>query len=239
MYVDFCTNQHHCFEATNSLELQPFLSECQKKLNDKLNLNAHLLTPIQRITKYRLLLEDLLRQTQNERLTCALNCISNTLDKINKNLSCNLKGLPDELRNKGSIILQGEFKVTKSNNKYYKIKSVRKHLFLFETIIIFSTPIVSHKGTTFQYDNHLKLSELGISKSRVEKPKVFLLSAIGKDEEYFVKAPTEMESQVWQDKINDILLSQLKNIKSLRRIRKHQETSDFQFVSSTSVTCTK
>ena len=45
-------------------ENNPFLRQCQTSLGHKLPLSAYLLKPVQRITKYQLLLKDLMKYSQ-------------------------------------------------------------------------------------------------------------------------------------------------------------------------------
>lgn len=70
-----------------------FLSECQKKLGHKLPLAAYLLKPVQRITKYQLLLKDLLKfsdsgtctkelQKALDRMLVVLKCVNDSMHQI-------------------------------------------------------------------------------------------------------------------------------------------------------------
>jgi pleckstrin homology domain-containing family G member 4 len=67
-----------------------FLQECQKKLGHKLPLAAYLLKPVQRITKYQLLLRDLLRfsdtGTCTKELQKALDCMLVVLKCVNDSM---------------------------------------------------------------------------------------------------------------------------------------------------------
>jgi hypothetical protein len=67
-----------------------FLSECQKKLGHKLPLAAYLLKPVQRITKYQLLLKDLLKfsdsGTCTKELQKALDCMLVVLKCVNDSM---------------------------------------------------------------------------------------------------------------------------------------------------------
>lgn len=67
-----------------------FLTECQKKLGHKLPLAAYLLKPVQRITKYQLLLKDLLKfsdtGTCTKELQKALDCMLVVLKCVNDSM---------------------------------------------------------------------------------------------------------------------------------------------------------
>ncbi|XP_049824560.1 proto-oncogene DBL-like isoform X4 [Aethina tumida] len=230
LYTDFCMNHYNCIEAVNSNDLQPFFKNCQQSLEHDLYITDCLDMSLQRISKYKLLLKQLLKETESQHLTRAFNSVNNILDKINKSVSYSLQGLPEDLMNKGKVILQGEFQIVEANAERKLSPWMRKHVFLFERLIILSTPIVNNKQTILQYDRHLNVTEIGMTKSQLENPKQFLITVKRKGEEYIFKAHTELDSQIWQDEIRDILFSQLKEIKSSRVIKKRQETSDFQFV---------
>jgi hypothetical protein len=66
------------------------LQECQKKLGHKLPLAAYLLKPVQRITKYQLLLKDLLKfsdtGTCTKELQKALDCMLVVLKCVNDSM---------------------------------------------------------------------------------------------------------------------------------------------------------
>ena len=49
--------------------MDPFLQSCQNKLNHALPLSAYLLKPIQRLTKYQLLIEQLVKYNQSGRFS--------------------------------------------------------------------------------------------------------------------------------------------------------------------------
>lgn len=62
LYSFYCQNIPRSERLRETLvDTHLFLQECQKRLGHKLPLAAYLLKPVQRITKYQLLLKDLLR----------------------------------------------------------------------------------------------------------------------------------------------------------------------------------
>lgn len=62
LYSYYCQNIPRSERLRETLvDTHLFLQECQKKLGHKLPLAAYLLKPVQRITKYQLLLKDLLK----------------------------------------------------------------------------------------------------------------------------------------------------------------------------------
>lgn len=86
------------------------------KLGHKLPLAAYLLKPVQRITKYQLLLKDLLRYSNEgesyrvlqQALDCmlvVLKCLNDTMHQIS------ISGFPADLSQQGELLLQGSFSV--------------------------------------------------------------------------------------------------------------------------------
>lgn len=66
LYSFYCQNIPRSERLRETLvDTHLFLQECQKRLGHKLPLAAYLLKPVQRITKYQLLLKDLLRYVRH------------------------------------------------------------------------------------------------------------------------------------------------------------------------------
>lgn len=66
MYSYYCQNIPQSEELRRQVgENNPFLRQCQTSLGHKLPLSAYLLKPVQRITKYQLLLRDLMKYSQS------------------------------------------------------------------------------------------------------------------------------------------------------------------------------
>ncbi|CAL8280172.1 unnamed protein product [Arctogadus glacialis] len=61
VYERYCQNKPHSELLWRQSSDCPFFQECQKKLDHKLGLDSYLLKPIQRLTKYQLLLKEMLK----------------------------------------------------------------------------------------------------------------------------------------------------------------------------------
>ncbi|CAD6185185.1 unnamed protein product [Caenorhabditis auriculariae] len=115
-----------------------FFVDCQKKANHPLPLSAYLLKPVQRITKYQLLLKELEKYCQPEvrhEVTAALSSMLDLLAQINAAVQqLHISGFNGDLRLLGPLRLQSECDVY-SYNKKKKGKlsrAQRRHLFLFD-----------------------------------------------------------------------------------------------------------
>lgn len=93
LYSYYCQNIPRSERLRETLvDTHLFLQECQRKLGHKLPLAAYLLKPVQRITKYQLLLQDLLKNSDDNGTSCsrelqkALNCMLVVLKCVNDSM---------------------------------------------------------------------------------------------------------------------------------------------------------
>jgi pleckstrin homology domain-containing family G member 4 len=93
MYSSYCQNMSRSEALRQAADEQQctFFKECQLKLNHKLPLGAYLLKPVQRITKYQLLLKDLLKYSEDlpkslPELQSALDCMLVVLKCVNDSM---------------------------------------------------------------------------------------------------------------------------------------------------------
>ena len=91
LYSYYCQNITRSERLREQIQSEPqFLAACQQKLGHKLPLAAYLLKPVQRITKYQLLLKDLLKYSDEP--TCctelqeALDCMLVVLKCVNDSM---------------------------------------------------------------------------------------------------------------------------------------------------------
>ncbi|MEQ2219126.1 Proto-oncoprotein DBL, partial [Xenoophorus captivus] len=125
------------------------LQECQKKLDHKLGLDSYLLKPIQRLTKYQLLLKELLKHCVEEQYRCelqeALDSMLELLKSVNDSMhQIAITGYPGDISQLGRIILQGSFSVWISHKRaavrmkeLARFKPMQRHLFLYEHALLF------------------------------------------------------------------------------------------------------
>lgn len=119
LYSYYCQNIPRSERLRETLvDTHLFLQECQKKLGHKLPLAAYLLKPVQRITKYQLLLKDLLRfsdtGTCTKELQKALDCMLVVLKCVNDSMhQIAITGFPvsNEASNNVAFPLQRRFSV--------------------------------------------------------------------------------------------------------------------------------
>lgn len=168
MYSYYCQNIPRSERLREQIQGEPqFLAACQQKLGHKLPLAAYLLKPVQRITKYQLLLKDLLKYSDEpscctelqEALDCmlvVLKCVNDSMHqtaitgfgvsiftdfsyKLSYLISYRIFFLQGDLSAQGELLLQGSFSVWSSSKRerLLRLKPSQRHIFLYEKSLIF------------------------------------------------------------------------------------------------------
>ncbi|KAJ8309753.1 hypothetical protein KUTeg_011618 [Tegillarca granosa] len=147
LYSIYCQNKLRSEALRNQIgDQNPFFMECQRRLRHKLPLGAYLLKPVQRITKYQLLLKEMLRFTDHDRecetqLQEALDSMLDVVRYVNDSMhQVSIVGFPGNLADHGRLLMQGGFTVS-TEHKKEKIKDLRfkpmqRHMFLYEKSIL-------------------------------------------------------------------------------------------------------
>ncbi|KAM9860037.1 quattro [Aulostomus maculatus] len=146
---------------------QAFFKQKQLKLQDQMDLWSYLLKPVQRISKYGLLLQDMMRECgpgQARELTevkAALDVIQFQLRHGNNLLAMDAIHHCDvNLKEQGQLIRQDEFLVT------FRKKKCSRHIFLFQELILFSKTRKTDVGNdTYIYKQSFKTSDIGITQN--------------------------------------------------------------------------
>ncbi|XP_061607841.1 proto-oncogene DBL-like isoform X6 [Phyllopteryx taeniolatus] len=166
MYENYCQNKPRSESLWRQCSDSAFFQECQKKLDHKLSLDSYLLKPIQRLTKYQLILKELLKhctepqyRTQlQEALDCMLDLVKSVNDSMHQTA---IVGYQGELGPLGRVLLQGGFGVWISRKRggarmreLARFKAARRHVFLYERALVCckrrddrrSSPVYSFKS---------------------------------------------------------------------------------------------
>ncbi|MGH0127590.1 UNVERIFIED_CONTAM: hypothetical protein FKN15_028515, partial [Acipenser sinensis] len=113
----------------------------QLQLGDKMDLASYLLKPIQRMSKYALLLKDLIKECSEAQeqelnyLRAAAEMVKFQLRHGNDLLAMDaIRDCDVNLKEQGQLVRQGEFTVC------YGRKKCQRHVFLFEDLVLFSKP---------------------------------------------------------------------------------------------------
>lgn len=198
-----------------------FLQECQKRLGHKLPLAAYLLKPVQRITKYQLLLKDLLRFSDSgtcaKELQKALDCMLIVLKCVNDSMhQIAITGFPADLTQQGDLLLQDSFQVwTDKKDMRLRLKTQQRHIFLYQKAMLFCKHAskTGHNKSTYQFKHYVKMSQIGLTESVRGDPRRFEVWTIGRQEVLTIQAATVEHKTKWVTEIKKVLLNQLEELK--------------------------
>lgn len=150
MYASYCKNKPSSEALREDCADVPFFQKCQQKLGHQLPLHAYLLKPIQRITKYQLILKQFIKYSQKsqESLTSLENALEGMM-KVLKNLndvmhSTYIRGFLGSLGEQGKLLMQDSFVVWQSNRKHVinvniaHFKGKPRQIFLYEKMVVFT-----------------------------------------------------------------------------------------------------
>ncbi|KAG7167735.1 Kalirin-like [Homarus americanus] len=166
VYVKYCKAQPESNRVLVS-HAGTFYEDIQRKHNIEHPIPAYLIKPVQRITKYQLLLKELLSCCEDENqgeIKDGLEVMQNVPKKANDALHLSmLDGCdvpPDSL---GEVILQDTFQVWDPRQLIRKGRD--RHIFLFDLYLVFCKEVRDPSGnkTKYAYKNRLVTSELGVT----------------------------------------------------------------------------
>ncbi|CAL8365437.1 unnamed protein product [Lota lota] len=225
VYERYCQNKPLSELLWRQSSDSPFFQECQKKLDHKLGLDSYLLKPIQRLTKYQLLLKELLKHCPEQQyqweLQEALEAMLKLLKSVNDSMhQIAITGYQGDLSQLGRVVLQGGFSVWISHKRAAvrrkelpRFKPMQRHLFLYEHALLFCkrrddegpdrTPVYSFKHC-------LRMSAVGITENVKGDVKKFEMWYNGREEVYIVQASTLEVKVSWLTEIQKILTKQQK-----------------------------
>ncbi|RZB40169.1 guanine nucleotide exchange factor DBS-like, partial [Asbolus verrucosus] len=226
LYSYYCQNIPKSEQLRETLvDANIFFQACQRKLGHKLPLAAYLLKPVQRITKYQLLLKDLLRYSEEgkncKELQQALDCMLVVLKCVNDSMhQISITGFPVDLSQQGDLLLQGSFSVWVENKRdlRLRLKPMRRHIFLYQKSILFCKPTSKsssspHNKATYQFKHYLQMSQIGLTESVKGDPRKFEVWLQGRQEVYTIQASNVEQKQSWVSEIKRVLLNQLEELK--------------------------
>ncbi|XP_077430440.1 quattro [Vanacampus margaritifer] len=144
-----------------------FFKQKQLNLRDKMDLWSYLLKPVQRISKYSLLLQDMTRECapgqvrELAELKAALEVVHFQLRHGNNLLAMDaIRQCDVNLKEQGQLIRQDEFSVT------FRKKKCSRHIFLFQELILFSKTKKTDVGNdTYVYKQSFKTSDVGMTQN--------------------------------------------------------------------------
>uniref|UniRef100_A0AC35THR7 DH domain-containing protein n=1 Tax=Rhabditophanes sp. KR3021 TaxID=114890 RepID=A0AC35THR7_9BILA len=172
LYRPYCQNKSHSESFRKEyVEGKKFFVECQKRAGHPLPLSAYLLKPIQRITKYQLMLKELHRHSAEEfrpDLQAALASMLDLLGQLNADMrQLRISSFNGDISLLGNLRLQAECEVMnfKKKTKRYN-KSQKRNIFLFDNAVLLCKKRSQPMPITPEYYEHkvcLPINCLGFS----------------------------------------------------------------------------
>ncbi|NXY33973.1 KALRN protein, partial [Pomatorhinus ruficollis] len=212
MYVVYCQNKPRSEYIV--AEYETYFEEVQQEISQRLTISDFLIKPIQRITKYQLLLKDFLRYSEKAGLECSeiekaveLMCLVPKRCNDMMNLG-RLQGFEGKLTAQGKLLQQDTFYVTEQDSGVQSRPKERR-VFLFEQIVIFSELL--RKGSLtpgYMFKKSIKMNYLIIEENVDNDPCKFALMSRETSERVILQAANPEIQQAWVQDINQVLDTQ-------------------------------
>ncbi|KFZ68190.1 Proto-oncogene DBL, partial [Podiceps cristatus] len=225
MYEKYCQNKPRSESLWRQCSESTFFQECQRKLEHKLGLDSYLLKPVQRLTKYQLLLKELLKYSTScdgvQELQEALVAMLDLLKSVNDSMhQISITGYDGDLSELGKVLMQGSFSVWTGHRKgptkmkdLARFKPMQRHLFLYEKALVFCKKREEHgdgydKTSSYSFKHFLKMNAVGITENVKGDHRKFEIWYSGREEVYVVQAQTVDLKMAWLNEIRKILFKQ-------------------------------
>uniref|UniRef100_A0A452QQT0 Kalirin RhoGEF kinase n=1 Tax=Ursus americanus TaxID=9643 RepID=A0A452QQT0_URSAM len=195
IYVWYCQNKPRSEYIV--AEYDAYFEEVKQEINQRLTLSDFLIKPIQRITKYQLLLKDFLRYSEKAGLECS--------DIEVSLLPCFHQGT---LTAQGKLLQQDTFYVIELDAGMQS-RTKERRVFLFEQIVIFSELL--RKGSLtpgYMFKRSIKMNYLVLEENVDNDPCKFALMNRETSERVILQAANADIQQAWVQDINQVLETQ-------------------------------
>ncbi|XP_060654045.1 triple functional domain protein isoform X1 [Drosophila nasuta] len=209
MYVHYCKNK----PTSNNLLVQHagnYFEELQRRLEVEHPLPAYLIKPVQRITKYQLLLKDLLSCCEGshgeikEGLEVMLNVPKKANDAMHLSLLENCDVSIDKL---GEVVLQEAFQAW--DTKQIIRKGRERRVFLFELYLLFAKEVKESNVVKYQFKSKLMTTDMGITEHIEGDETKFAVwtgrSPMLSDCRIVLKANSLETKQIWVKKLREVM----------------------------------
>uniref|UniRef100_A0A9J8DGQ5 non-specific serine/threonine protein kinase n=1 Tax=Cyprinus carpio carpio TaxID=630221 RepID=A0A9J8DGQ5_CYPCA len=209
MYVNYCKNK----PDSTQLILEhagTYFDEIQQRHRLANSISSYLIKPVQRITKYQLLLKELLTCCEEGKgeIKDGLEVMLSVPKKANDAMHLSmLEGFDENIETQGELILQESFQVW--DPKTLIRKGRERHLFLFEMSLIFSKDVKDSNGRSkYLYKSKLMTSGLGVTEHVEGDPCKFALW-VGRtptsDNKIVLKASCIENKQDWIKHVREVI----------------------------------
>ncbi|XP_072330325.1 guanine nucleotide exchange factor DBS isoform X4 [Scyliorhinus torazame] len=245
IYEKYCQNKPRSEALWRQCGDCQFFQECQRKLDHKLSLDAYLLKPVQRITKYQLLLKEMLKCSKNSEGTAELEEALETMISIIKSVNDSMHqiaitGFEGNLNDLGKLLMQGSFNVWTDHKKVHskvkdlaRFKPMQRHLFLYTKLLLFCKKREENadgheKSPSYSFKHSLKMSAVGITENVKGDIKKFEIWYNGREEVYIIQASSVELKNLWVSEIRKVLTGQLQAYREASQLNQRIQEHVFQ-----------
>uniref|UniRef100_A0A3B4GXW2 Kalirin RhoGEF kinase b n=1 Tax=Pundamilia nyererei TaxID=303518 RepID=A0A3B4GXW2_9CICH len=200
MYVVYCQNKPRSEFIV--IEYETYFEEIQHEISCRMSISDYLIKPIQRITKYQLLLK-VCEEPKAVELMSLVPKRCNDMMNLGR-----LQGYEGKLTSQGKLLQQETFCVWEQDGGVLS-RSKERRVFLFEQIIIFSELL--RKGSNnpgYQFKNSIKVSYLAMQDGVDGDPCKFVLWSRGSAERFTLQASSASIKMTWVETIASLLDAQ-------------------------------
>ncbi|KAK2850475.1 hypothetical protein Q7C36_009258 [Tachysurus vachellii] len=245
IYEKYCHNKPRSESLWRQCSDCVFFQECQKKLEHKLGLDSYLLKPVQRITKYQLLLKEMIKYSKGcdgvVELQAALSSLLGILKAVNDSMHLiAINGYEGNLGDLGRLLMQGSFSVWAEHKRGHvkmmdlaRFKPMQRHLFLHEKALLFCKKREENgegyeKAPSYSFKQELSMRAIGITEHAKGDHKKFEIWLSSRDEVYTVQAPSEEIKTTWVREIRKLLTGQLEACREASQQRPTAEDNSLE-----------
>ena len=202
----YCLNMETArFVLSDLGENNSLIQNCQRDLGHQLPLSSYLIKPIQRLTKYQLILKQLRDSPANlpagkmeidECLVILHNVIKTVNDSVDQP---NIKGLPEELFPLGPVVYQETFIVLTENKSdsqiLFRNSKQRRQVLIYDNYLVFCKTLCQKTRTSYHFKFCLALSGLGMCSIIKDEDKKMEVWISERSEVYRLEAKTKQAKE--------------------------------------------
>ncbi|KRZ17746.1 Triple functional domain protein [Trichinella zimbabwensis] len=230
MYVSYCRLKPNSNNLVTQSDASLFFDEVQKLRGLSLPLAAYLIKPVQRITKYQLLLKDLLGCCEEEKgeIRDGLEVMLNVPKKANDILHLSMLEGCSDVDSLGDVLLQEQLIVWDPRQLIKKGRE--RQVFLFEICLIFSKKVSDQTGKfKYVYKMRVLTSEMNVTE-HIEGDECKFAIWTGKvpnnDTKTILKASSLESKLTWVRRLRDLISERILHFElpylSLTKVRGQQ-----------------
>uniref|UniRef100_A0A4W3I7M0 non-specific serine/threonine protein kinase n=1 Tax=Callorhinchus milii TaxID=7868 RepID=A0A4W3I7M0_CALMI len=221
MYVIYCQNKPKSEYIV--AEYDAYFEEVKLDINQRLSLSDYLIKPIQRITKYQLLIKvgNITTKCLKEKAVDVMCLVPKRCNDM-MNLG-RLEGFEGKITAQGKLLQQDTFYVTEQDTGVLS-RSKERRVFLFEQVVIFSELLKRGSSTPrYQFKKCIKMTYLNIEENVDNELCKFALICHGTSERFVLQAPSIEIWQAWVQDINQVLDAQRNFLNALQSPIEYQK----------------